>query len=172
MGRELKRKQAKREGKNVREVQKVEKGNTLTLKSFITVLVVLLLMFGIVYIITGLFITKDIKWFDKTEETEQVVTGKILGINTLKQSEEEYYVYFYSNKETNSEVDSAISKINNKIYRVDLDSDFNSNFVGEPTGIVENIEDLKVSNPTIIKVLSGKIVELYSGVEQIKIAFE
>ena len=45
MGRELKRKQAKREGKNVREVQKVEKGNTLTLKSFITVLVVLLLMF-------------------------------------------------------------------------------------------------------------------------------
>ena len=172
MGRELKRKQAKKEGKNVREVQKVEKGNTLTLKSFITVLVVLLLMFGIVYIITGLFITKDIKWFDKTEETEQVVTGKILGINTLKQSEEEYYVYFYSNKETNSEVDSAISKINNKIYRVDLDSDFNSNFVGEPTGIVENIEDLKVSNPTIIKVLSGKIVELYSGVEQIKIAFE
>lgn len=172
MGRELKRKQAKREGKNVKEVQKSEVDKPLSWKSFVAIILGLFLVAGIFYIIGGVFITKDIKWFDKDETTEEIVTNKILGVNSLKQTEEEYYVYFYSSSEKDSEVDTAISSINDKVYHVDLDSDFNSRFVGEPSGIVSNIEDLRVENPTIMKVVSGNIKELYSGSEEIKIAFK
>ena len=56
MGRELRRKQAKREGKNVREVQKINKDKPLSPKTFAIIIGVLLLFFVILYILTGLFI--------------------------------------------------------------------------------------------------------------------
>ena len=60
MGRELKRKQAKREGRNVKEVPiKKKEANELKPNSLVTILVVLVLVFGFLYLITGLFITKD-----------------------------------------------------------------------------------------------------------------
>ena len=86
--------------------------------------------------------------------------------------EEEYYVYFYDTKDEDSGVTEVLYSLMDKVYRVDLNDDFNSNFVGEPSGIVENISDLKVSNPTIIKVSSEKIVAFYNGAEEIAIALQ
>lgn len=169
MGRELKRKQAKREGKNVREVQKKSKDKPLSPKTFITILVVIFLFFAILYIITGIFLTKEIKWFENSkEETEtDTITNKILASDSLRQTEEDYYVYYYDTKENNSDIENSLYSIEEKIYRVDLNDEFNSNFIGEPSGKVENINDLKVSNPTLIKVSSEEIKEFYSGKEQI-----
>ena len=174
MGRELKRKQAKRDGKNVREVQKKNEDKPLSSKTFITILVVLLLFFVVLYIITGLFITKELKWFgnDKEVEDKVEVTNKILATDSLRQMEEDYYVYFYDTTDEDSEVSNLLYRISEKVYRVDLNDDFNSNFVGEPSGIVENINDLKVSNPTLIKVSSETIVDFHSGKDEIKSALE
>ena len=58
------------------------------------------------------------------------------------------------------------------IYRVDLKDAFNSNYIGEPSGKVNSIEELKVSDPTLIKVVSEEIVEFYSGTEEIISALE
>lgn len=173
MGRELKRKQAKRDGKNVREVQKQNIDKPLSPKTFAIILIILLVFFVILYILTGLFITKELKWFsnnsnDDKEVTE--VTNKILAIDSLRQVEEEYYVYYYDTTAEESEVSSALSSLNEKVYRVDLHDEFNSNFIGEPSGVVDSINDLKVSNPTVIKVSSEKIVAFYSGADEIKIA--
>lgn len=171
MGRELKRKQAKREGKNVKEVQIKNQKQELKPKMFVTIIIVLLLFFAILYLITGLFITKDIKWFDKkeSEKTEQTsISNKILASDSLRQTEEEYYVYFYDTTNEDSSVSNIVSSITEKVYRVDLHDDFNSNFIGEESGIVENISDLKVSDPTVIKVVGEKIVEFYGGSEYIK----
>ena len=156
MGRELKRKQAKKDGKNVREVQKNNQDKPLSSKTFITILIVLLVFFIVLYIITGLFITKELKWFDNSKDEEEIkeITNKILAADTLRQSEEDYYVYFYNPEEENTEVSNLLYSVSEKIYRVNLNDDFNSNFVGEPSGIVENINDLKVLNPTLIKVSS------------------
>lgn len=174
MGRELKRKQAKRDGKNVREIQKMNKEKPLSPRGFIGILVVLLLFFVILYIITGLFITKEIKWFEKNSNNDEVIEieNKILAADALRQMEEEYYVYFYDTKDEDSGVTEVLYSLMDKVYRVDLSDDFNSNFVGEPSGIVENISDLKVSNPTIIKVSSEKIVAFYNGDEEIKVALQ
>lgn len=175
MGRELKRKQAKRDGKNVREVQKKNVDKPLSLKTFITILVVLLLFFVILYILTGLFITKELKWFNNNSNDDSEITeieNKILATDSLRQVEEEYYVYFYDATNEDSDVYSAINSLSEKVYRVDLSSDFNSNFVGEPSGIVNNINDLRVANPTVIKVSSEQIVAFYSGVDEINIALK
>lgn len=165
MGRELRRKQAKRDGKNVKEVQKKNIDKPLTPKMLITILAVLLLFFVILYILTGLFITKALKWFDKENNEEEIseIENKILASDTLRQIEENYYVYFYDPKEEDTEVTNALYSLSEVLYRVDLSSDFNANFIGEPSGIVEDINNLKVKNPTLIKVTSEKIVEYYSG---------
>ena len=55
-----------------------------------------------------------------------------------------------------------------EVYRVDLSDAFNSNYIGEVSGVVEDISDLKVTDPTVIKVVSSNIEEFYGGVEEIK----
>ena len=171
MGRELRRKEAKRNGKNVREVQKLNKEKPMTMKTFITIIVTLIVFFIILYILTGIFITKDIKWFEKkdtTDTTENAISNKILGVDSLRQAEEEYYVYYYDTTNENSDINSIVNSLSEKVYRVDLHDDFNSNLIGEPSGVVSDISQLKVSDPTIIKVVSSTITEFYNGVEQIE----
>lgn len=176
MGRELKRKQAKKDGKNVKEVQKKNVDKPLSPKTLGFILVVLLVFFVILYILTGLFITKELKWFginDKGEVEDVVnIENKILATDSLRQVEEEYYVYYYDTTDEDTEVSNVLYLLSDTVYRVDLNDGFNSNFVGEPSGIVESISDLKVSNPTVVKVSSEKIVEFYSGSEEIKIALQ
>lgn len=165
MGRELKRKQAKREGKNVREVQKKDRDKPMKPQTFITIIVALILCFIILYILTGIFITKEIKWFQskENENTSNTIANRILAVDALRQAEEEYYVYFYDPTEEDVTISSKVSELS-KVYRVDLSDDFNSNYVADTSsGIVENISDLKVIDPTIIKVVSGAIKEIYSG---------
>ena len=162
MGRELRRKEAKRNGKNVRDIQKLSKEKPMTMKQFITIIVVLLVFFVILYILTGIFITKDIKWFDKKDTTTDnvsTISNKILGVDSLRQSEEEYYVYYYDTTNENSDV--------TKVYKVDLHDAFNANIVGDPSGVVSDISELKVADPTVIKVVNSTITEYYTGVEQI-----
>ena len=164
MGRELRRKEAKRNGKNVRDIQKLSKEKPMTMKQFITIIVVLLVFFVILYILTGIFITKDIKWFDKKDTTTDnvsTISNKILGVDSLRQSEEEYYVYYYDTTNENSDVTSTINSLTTKVYKVDLHDAFNANIV------VSDISELKVADPTVIKVVNSTITEYYTGVEQI-----
>lgn len=173
MGRELKRKQAKREGKNVKEAQeKVTEKKELSPKTFLTILGVILLFLVFLFLITGIFVTKDIKWFeDKKEDVEEnsnAISNKILAKDSLRQQEEDYYVYYYDPSDEDNTVSSIIAMLSEKVYRVDLSDEFNSNFIGEESGIVGSIEDLKVSIPTVIKVSGEKIVEFYAGTEKIQ----
>lgn len=173
MGRELKRKQAKRDGRNVKEVQKKKQdieNNTVTLNKLIILVIFIVLFFCVLYLITGLFITKDIKLSGKSNSTseETTITNKILAKESLKQSEEVYYVYFYDPDKEDNGASNVANSLEDKVYRVDLSSDFNSDYVGEASGVVKNIEDLKVSNPTIIKIESGEMVAFYSGTSEIE----
>ena len=171
MGRELRRKEAKRSGKNVREVQNKNKEKYMTPKSFIIILIAVLVLFGLTYLFTGIFATKDIKLFNKKEDKEETaskISNKILASDSLKQKDDVYYVYYYNSTEEDNEVADSVYGINETVYRVDLNDGFNANFVGEPSGIVDSIDDLRVSDPTVIKVESGKMVAFYSGKEEIK----
>lgn len=171
MGRELKRKEAKRSGKNVKEVQKLNKEKSMTPKGFSVIMIAVVLVLLFTYLFTGIFATKDIKWFSKNndEDSEETtgINNKILASDSLKQVEENYYVYYYDTTDEDVEMTGVVTSLSSIVYRVDLHDDFNTNFVGEASGVVDSIEELKVANPTVIKVSSGKIVAFYSG-EEIK----
>lgn len=175
MGRELKRKQAKREGKNVKDLQvKKQDFNTMKPKTLIIIVGVILVLFALLYLLTSIFITKDFNSSKKNTDNEDTatITNKILAADSLRQTEELYYVYYYDSTNEDSEVSSTISSLNDKVYRVDLHDGFNSNYLGEPSGIVEDINSLKVSDPTVIKVESEKITAFYNGKEEIQIGLK
>ena len=170
MGRELRRKEAKRSGKNVKEAQKLSYDKPISTRNFIIIIIALIILLVITYVLTGVFATKDIKWFSKKtneEETNNIVKNRILASESLKQLDENYYVYYYDTTKEDYEITNIVDGLSDPVYKVDLHDDFNSNFIGESSGIVDTIDDLRVSNPTVIKVSSEKITAFYTA-EEIK----
>ena len=89
MGRELRRKQAKREGKSLKSEEiKVE----YNVKKIVITCVIVLVSIGLVYLISALFITKELDWFSKEEVKENTsgVENSILASAIFKQKEDEF----------------------------------------------------------------------------------
>jgi len=167
MGRELRRKQAKREGKSLQKTVSKEKN---PIKSLIVITIVLLVVIGLIYLLSALFVTKELDWFKNNdkEETTETVKNTILASEIFKQKEEEYYVYFYDYTNENEQISSTVSdKLSSKtVYKVDTNSALNANYVSETSNKKANkLENLKVKAPTVIKITSEKITAYYEGNE-------
>lgn len=163
MGRELRRKQAKREGKSLKNEEIKEEYNV---KKIVITCVIVLVSIGLVYLISALFITKELDWFSKEEVKENTssVENSILASAIFKQKEDEYYVYFYDfNKDNNMYKNIVSSKLSNKkVYNVDTSSGLNSNYVSDVSNKkATGLDDLKVINDTVIKIVGDTIVEYY-----------
>ena len=83
MGRELRRKQAKKEGKSLERVETKENNQ---IKKYIINIVSLLIVFAIIYLVSALFITKELDWFNKkeTKESNSSVSNSILASEIFK----------------------------------------------------------------------------------------
>lgn len=163
MGRELRRKQAKREGKSLKNEEiKVE----YNVKKTVITCVIVLVSIGLVYLISALFITKELDWFSKEEVKENTssVENSILASAIFKQKEDEYYVYFYDFNEDNNMYKNIVSSklSSKKVYNVDTSSGLNSNYVSDVSNKkATGLDDLKVINDTVIKIVGDTIVEYY-----------
>lgn len=168
MGRELRRKQAKKEGKSLQREIPNEKHQ---LKNLVIIITILIVIIGIIYLLSALFVTKELDWFDNESdngETENVVTNTILASEIFRQSEEEYYVYFYDYDDEDEEIASSISSklSKSKIYKVDTGSALNKNYVSEESNkSAKKLEDLKVKASTVIKISGEQIVAYYENDE-------
>ena len=167
MGRELRRKQAKREGKSLQKEEIVEKNQ---IKQLISITIVLVVIIGLIYLISALFVTKELDWFDKKDDTTipTLATNTILASEIFKQSEEEYYVYFYDYKDEDADISSHItSKLSSsKVYKVDTNNGLNNKYVSEESNKqAKNLDELKVKAPTLIKINGEKISAYYEGDE-------
>lgn len=163
MGRELRRKQAKREGKSLKNEEIKEEYNV---KKIVITCVIVLVSIGLVYLISALFITKELDWFSKEEVKENTssVENSILASAIFKQKEDEYYVYFYDFNEDNNMYKNIVSSklSSKKVYNVDTSSGLNSNYVSDVSNKkATGLDDLKVINDTVIKVVGDAIVEYY-----------
>ena len=172
MGRELRRKQSKIEGKSLKREINNDNDNIESQK-FIKILIMLIIICVVVYISIGLFVTKEIKWFGNNSENNVVdtVSNKIIASAIFKQKEEEYYVYFYNFEETNSNIESTISSklTDYKVYRVDTNSSLNQNYVSEDSSnpSAKSLDELKVKTPTLIKIINDQIVSYYETEDNI-----
>lgn len=163
MGRELRRKQAKREGKMLKNEEIKEEYNV---KKIVITCVIVLVSIGLVYLISALFITKELDWFSKKEVKENAssVENSILASVIFKQKEDEYYVYFYDFNEDNNMYKNIVSSklSSKKVYNVDTSSGLNSNYVSDVSNKkATGLDDLKVINDTVIKIVGDTIVEYY-----------
>lgn len=177
MGRELRRKQAKREGKSLQREEVVEKGQ---IRKYIFTTLNLLVVLGLIYIGSALFITKELEWFglNKDEvsdvDTTEGIKNTILAKQIFKQKEESYYVYFYDfdSAEDNLNVTNLVNDklTNDKVYKVDISNGLNSNYVTEENSNkkAKKLEDLKVKNYTLLKISGDKIVKYYEKEDIIK----
>lgn len=176
MGRELRRKEAKKNGDKTKRVEEIDtsiKGSTL-LKLVLACAFFIVLL----YFIIAIFITKEIEisWINsnKTEETNEVLSNRILAKNTFNQKESTYYVYFYDFTDEDQTVTGATGLSSDKLYIVDTSSGLNKNYVTEESSNrnVTSIDDLKVKSPTVIKITDDKVVGYYEGSSEIISHFE
>ena len=167
MGRELRRKQAKKEGKSLEKDIQFEENQA---RKFIIIILLLVFIICVIYILSALFVTKELDWFKKEDEktSQTIVENTILASEIFKQTEEEYYVYFYdyTDKEntTSNIVSSKLSS--SKVYKVDTSSGLNKNYISEESNkSAKKLEDLKVKSPTVIKISGEEITAYYEGEE-------
>ena len=170
MGRELRRKQAKKEGKSLQIETSKEKNE---IKNLVIITIVLLIFIGLIYLLSALFITKELNWFDKNdqEETAEVVKNTILASETFIQEEETYYVYFYDYTDENTQIASTVNEklSESKVYKVNTKDALNTKYISETSNKkATKLEDLKVKSPTVVKVTKGKITAYYEGNEIIE----
>ena len=166
MGRELRRKQAKKEGKSLQREIPNEQNQ---IKKLILITIVLVIIVGLIYLLSALFVTKELDWFDNGDkEPETLVTNTILASEIFKQTEEEYYVYFYDYDDEDEEIASTVnSKLSSAtVYKVDTSSALNNNYVSEESNKkAKTLADLKVKASTVIKISGEKIVAYYENDE-------
>ncbi len=139
----------------------------VSIKKIIGTLIGVALVFAAIYGCTILVINKGEKRQPIAEAS--ISYEKILAGSSLKQKEESYLVVFYSNDD---EIFSAITEYDGTdkgtIYYVDLSDGLNKYAVSDKTNFnVSNASDLRVKNPSLIKVNKGKIVDNKTGKKEI-----
>lgn len=177
MGRELRRKEERRNIKNKDVKRKDELDTSIKKGTVLKVVVFSALMLLVLYYVVAVFITKEINisWINDNEASENNagVERRILAQNIFNQSEDSYYVYFYDFSDEDASISGAVDRSDLTVYRVDTGSALNQNYVTEEVGnpSATNLDDLRVTNPTLIKVESDKIVAYYDTRSEILAVF-
>ena len=172
MGRELRRKEAKKNKKQLNN-DNVELDAKISLVTLLKLVFFIILLLLVIYYVLAVFVTKEIDISNKNSNTEETsgttntVSDRILASNIFNQTEDTYYVYFYDyGTESENDLSSLISgSIDNKLYKVDTSSGLNSKYVTDENGNkdAKDIDDLKVVSNTLIKIEDDKIVEYFEG---------
>ena len=178
MGREQRRKQD-RNYKHKIDENKIETSFTLgTLIKIMVVCAVILLVF---YFVLAVFVTKEVNLSSNEKDNStsdnsnssnnNESNNKILASKIFEQQEDSYYVYFYDFNNEDEKLQSSISNLSDgTVYRVNTRDGLNSNYVtDEKSGNIKatSLNDLKVINPTLIKIDNDKINSYYEGVSNI-----
>ena len=164
-------KKAKLIKNNKKQEVKIEK-DSYSLKNFLFIIILLVIILGIFYFITTL-VVKPIDNKNVNSGITVVDSSKITLNNLLNRKENEYYVL--ATKETNnSQVDyknlynNYINQYKTKenaltIYNVDLDDALNKNYISNELNITNNLSELKVNDDVLFKIKNNKIKEYFVG---------
>lgn len=143
-------------------------------KRIIKILVGIIVFFALVYFIAAL-LTGEIK-LKKEKKVVNIQYDEILVEQTFKQKDSTYYVFYYdfsdeSNEDLNLMIVSMIDE-KNIVFKSDTSNVYNKKFVVDDDTLVKsnpnNISDLKIKEPTLIKINNGKVVNYINGYDKIK----
>lgn len=170
---------------NVKKVKKNKINYNTTeqeeIKKFLLVVLVVLIGVGAIYLLTRVFITKDL--FQKEEpkvETMQegepndevTIMGQLFG-----KPYKEYYAIIYDQSKTETIFDMlAITELYNQVekhlhvYTIDLSNVMNKDYY-DPENVNVNaktLEEIKLGDKTLIKIKNGKIDKYIVDVDEMK----
>lgn len=161
-------------GKNKAKKNKVHYASTSEqqeIRNLCIVIIVVLLCVGGIYLLTRIFVTKDL--FNNTETEEEVVAGTInydvaiMG-QILNRPYNEYYVAIYNGDDADYSGDMGLLIANYTkqddhlhIYTVNLANAMNVDFY-DPDNVntkAQSLDELKVGDITLLKIKKGKITK-------------
>ena len=178
MGRELRRKEAKKNKINYKNYDNNPEMSGVETSSAVKITIIVVALLAILYLILAIFVTKELdlstKKGEKTAEENNAssVSNAILASEVFNQSDETYYVLFYgfNNDDEKDISDTVTSKLTDyKVYKVDTESGFNKSYVSDTSNQnPTSIEDLKVKSPTLIQISADNVTKYVEGKENIE----
>lgn len=161
--------------KNNKKQEIIEK-DSYSLKSFLLIILVLVIILGIFYLITTL-VVKPVNPTDNDNGVTIIDETKITLNNLLNRKEKEYYVL--ATKENNNTQTNYQTLYNNYIneykkqegvltfYNVNLDDALNKGYISDKLNISNDLSELKVNDDILFKIKDNKIEEYFAGSKNI-----
>lgn len=179
--REQKRKMNKKSGtKKVVKIEKEKKGylekklGNDEMASFVKTIVVVVVSFLVVFGLTILLSNLGVfdKGYTRPDTSSTVISyEEILIGNVFNRVETEYYVVLddFSDNMNNVYLKQKISEYKTlPIYKVDMSKGINKNYLSDSSNYrANNVLDLKIKLPTLIKIVNGSNKGYFEGVENI-----
>lgn len=166
--------------KKIKKVNKIkyETSEQHEVKSFLVVVLVVLVAVGLTYLATRMFVSKDLFTKDDNEEAASVEVNYDVAIvgNILNRPYDEYYVVVYDSRgDYAADMTSVVSEYTNKakhlhVYTVDLANALNVKYYN-PTNInlkVSKVSDFRFGDVSLLKVKKGKVNNAWSDIKKIK----
>lgn len=150
---------------------------TAEFKNGVIIAVVIVLIFVGAYFATVYLTNKgNLSDYEPSKAGEAVITHDNINIGMVfNRSDDEYYVAFEDFGDKNKTAFYELIKkysSNEKalpIYKVDMNIGYNSKYKSEKSNEdVNDVEDLKIKTPTLIKIENGKNVLYIDNLEDIK----
>ena len=145
--------------------------NSFNIKNIIIIIIIIMLVLVSFYFITK-YVLEHKK--DNTSVIESVIDREIIIFGQLlNRSDSEYYVIAYSESGKSKDIyNKYLDKYNKKenhikVYEINLDEAFNKNFIATKSNITSDIEELKVSGDTLLKINNGSIEFYKEGTNDI-----
>ena len=152
---------------------KIKSNDEQEISSFIKILI------GVVIVIAGIWLITNHINKDKNSDlnnTKGTVDYNLIVVGSIfNRPETEYYVLAFDSKDNNAVVyNSFLNSYQAKekalrIYYINLDNEFNKDYYSEKgNSNAKSLEELKISNPTLIKIKDKNIVKYVEGKDNIK----
>ena len=142
--------------------------------TFIIVLLIVLVLFGALFIFNGMFVTKD-HFQDKTTTTTTTVSYDptvITVSNLFKVEDKDYYVLLFdASDEKNGFVYKSLAlnyKDETPLYSIDMSNAMNRKYYdtkGEENTSPKKYTDVMVTRPTLMHIKKGKVTEYITDVD-------
>lgn len=168
-------KKAKLIKNNKKQETQIEK-DSYSLKSFLLIILVLVIILGIFYFITTL-VAKPVNPVDTNNGITIIDETKITLSNLLNRKEKEYYVL--ATKQNNNTQANYQTLYNNYIneykkqedaltfYNINLDDALNKSYISDKLNISNDLSELKVNDDILFKIKDNKIEEYFAGSKNI-----
>lgn len=162
--------------KTLKKVE-AELSEDVSLKSRLIVVVCVLAFIGLFYLLAIHITNKNANVDPNENVNESSDYSEILLGSTFNRNESEYIVVYFDkdNEEINSTIGTAVldyvaKEDNLTTYTVDMSNMYNKNYntTEDTNKSPNNVDELRINGPTLIKISKGNVVEYIEGLEAVK----